>query len=203
MPAGRITMTRHDDKAALRARMGAQRAARDAVWVRETSVRVMDRVCALPEFAAARSIGAYLSIAGEVCVDRAMAAAWAGGKAVYVPAFRRDTGVYGWTRLTAATELVRGRLGVREPAKPEWARGEDVDLMLVPAVALDAEGRRLGRGGGYYDRLLADEVRGRISAGVVFDFQVVDAVPVTAGDRPVDMVVTETHVMRRSGTPSE
>jgi 5-formyltetrahydrofolate cyclo-ligase len=65
----------------------------------------------------------------------------------------------------------------------------------VPALALDAAGRRLGRGGGHYDRLLAG-VRGPIRVGVGYDFQLVELVPAGEGDERVDMVVTDQRLLR-------
>jgi 5-formyltetrahydrofolate cyclo-ligase len=84
-------------------------------------------------------------------------------------------------------------MGIREPdprgRRP--ARVDRVDVVIAPGVAFDAAGRRLGYGGGFYDRLLPRLRPGTPVVGVAFATQVVDAVPATARDAPVDMIVTE------------
>jgi 5-formyltetrahydrofolate cyclo-ligase len=66
-----------------------------------------------------------------------------------------------------------------------------VDLYLVPGLAFTRDGRRLGRGGGYYDRLLAQHARGSIALGVCFAIQLIDILPIESHDQQVDAVVTE------------
>jgi 5-formyltetrahydrofolate cyclo-ligase len=92
--------------------------------------------------------------------------------------------------------LVPGRYGVREPAAsiPGEALGADV-LILVPGVAFDLRGGRLGRGGGVWDRALV-ETHGAPVFGVGYDLQIVDRVPGEAHDRPVDALLTETGIRR-------
>ena len=88
-----------------------------------------------------------------------------------------------------------GRFGIREPrpdngpVEPGAAAGEDV-VWLVPGLGFDRSGRRLGRGRGYYDRLLRG-VRG-LTIGVAFDWQIVPEIPAGALDARMDMLVTET-----------
>ena len=102
-------------------------------------------------------------------------------------------GPLGWAAYTGPADLVRGRFGIpvpsAAPGPPELIAG--ADLVVVPAVAVDRRGNRLGRGGGYYDRSL--ELAGphpRLLALVDAE-NLVDSVPVERHDRPVDAVVTE------------
>jgi 5-formyltetrahydrofolate cyclo-ligase len=88
-----------------------------------------------------------------------------------------------------ANDLRPGLLGIREPTEHcEAIALKRLDLVLVPGVAFDARGRRLGRGKGYYDRLLSD-VRG-VRCGVAFDEQIVPEVPVGPRDALLNCVVT-------------
>ena len=102
-------------------------------------------------------------------------------------------GPLGWATYTGPADLVRGRFGIPVPSAapggPELIAGSD--LVLVPAVAVDRRGNRLGRGGGYYDRSLGFAgPRTRLLA--LLDAEnVVDTVPVEPHDRPVDGVITE------------
>jgi len=99
-------------------------------------------------------------------------------------------------RWTPETKLIDGVFGTREPPKdaPEIVP----DLLIVPLLAFDAEGWRLGYGGGFYDRTLAGlRAEHAITAvGVAFDAQRVDAVPHGAGDQPLDWIVTEETALR-------
>jgi 5-formyltetrahydrofolate cyclo-ligase len=97
-----------------------------------------------------------------------------------------------WARYTG--DLVRAARGLREPAGPRL--GVDAvasaDLVVVPAVAVDRQGTRLGRGGGSYDRALARVGRGVLVVAALYDGELVDRLPAQAHDRPVGAVVTPT-----------
>ena len=101
-----------------------------------------------------------------------------------------------WVALRPDTDLVAGPLGIREPVGPALGADElaGLDLMLVPGLAVDRSGRRLGQGGGYYDRVLASVPAhadgGPMLVAVLFDDEVLDEVPYEAHDCRVDAVVT-------------
>jgi 5-formyltetrahydrofolate cyclo-ligase len=99
-------------------------------------------------------------------------------------------GVLDWA--TGSAELVSGQLGLREPGGPYLGPHavREAGLVLVPALAVDLAGHRLGRGGGYYDRVLATLPRTVLLVAVVFDDEVLADVPVEEHDRPVDGVLT-------------
>lgn len=187
-----------DRKQELRDRVRARRRELTGEWVAEQSARIARRVVDETAFGAATRVSVYLALPREVATRGLIEAAWNAGKSVSVPALRPGGGGYGLARLTPATELVSGPLGVLEPADAEWVEPEDVELMVTPGLAFDSEGRRLGYGGGHYDRLLS-RVRagGGLAVGLAFEFQVVPEVPVGPWDVPVDTVVTETRVRMR------
>jgi 5-formyltetrahydrofolate cyclo-ligase len=104
----------------------------------------------------------------------------------------------------AQSELVPVSFGLLEPP-PELAMRADrvvapsrVDLMLVPGVAFDRQGGRLGHVRGFYDRLLQEAGAGPLRVGLAFECQLVERVPMTAGDEPMDLVITENAVYRVS-----
>ena len=74
----------------------------------------------------------------------------------------------------------------------------DIDLLVVPGLAFNRHGHRLGQGGGFYDRLLSSDEWGGVSCGVAYACQVVPTIPVQAHDRSVDLVVTD-HAVARDG----
>ncbi|MFQ5881627.1 MAG: 5-formyltetrahydrofolate cyclo-ligase [Candidatus Methylomirabilales bacterium] len=95
------------------------------------------------------------------------------------------------------TDLVPGYRGLLEP-RPDRGREvhwEKVEVALVPGLAFDLQGNRLGQGGGHYDRALARTGARSLKIGLAFDFQVVERLPADAHDVPVDLIVTETRAI--------
>jgi 5-formyltetrahydrofolate cyclo-ligase len=160
---------------------------------------------ALPEMAqlAGRTIAAYVAVKGELDPAAALERARARGGKVALPRVSRQAPRLRFHEVAAGAPLasMSGALGLLEPdaGLPEVAVG-DLDVMLVPGVAFDAEGRRLGFGGGYYDGALALARASRSGRpaliGIAYDFQLVDDCPSGAGDVPVDLVVTDARVLR-------
>lgn len=114
------------------------------------------------------------------------------GKTIALPRFSEPDQTYRACEVRdLAGDLCRGRFGIREPSvKCAEIPLKQLDLVLAPGVAFDVRGRRLGRGKGYYDRLLA-AVRGS-RCGVAFEQQMVAAVPVEPHDVSVDCILTPT-----------
>ncbi len=121
----------------------------------------------------------------------------AAGKICALPAFDAATQIYSARRVVnLATDIAIGKFGVREPA----ASCAEIplagfDLVLVPGVAFDSHGHRLGRGQGFYDRILS--AASGVKCGVANDFQLVEQVPTEAHDAPVDFIVTPSRCVRR------
>jgi 5-formyltetrahydrofolate cyclo-ligase len=155
-----------------------------------------NRLIDCPQFIAAQTILAYQSCRQEPSLDYLFthtAKQWGLPRCV--------EGELMWHRWQTSAGLVAGRYGIREPdpQAPLLIPG-DVDLMLVPAVAIDRDGYRLGYGGGYYDRLRADPLWRKIpTIGIVFDFAYVDRLPIDPWDLPLDAVCTELGVTTSRG----
>ena len=134
----------------------------------------------------AQTIVAYYPLPDEVDV-RPLLDAWiAEGKTVFLPkVMGADT--MELRRYTGRDSLQEGAFHILEPVGEPMTDGASVDVVLVPGVAFDAEGHRLGRGRGYYDRFLRTQKAHTI--GVCFDFQKVDEVPVDAFDITIDEVI--------------
>ena len=94
------------------------------------------------------------------------------------------------------TQLKKGRMGIKEVRNPEVYQG-DIAFAIVPGLAFDRQGHRLGYGGGYYDHFLSG-LSGAKTIGVCFRFQCLDGIPFDAHDVPVDLVVTSTGLFRPS-----
>ena len=191
-----------EEKRKIRERMRARRRGVSAAWAAARSAAVCRKVTGLPEFAEARSVGCYLAMRGEVVLDGVLAACRRAGKRVCVPAWRRRAGRYEFVWLGPRAKIREGRWGVPEPVRGRPARRGELDLAVVPGVAFDRQGNRLGHGGGYYDDLLTryggprPDGRRMRRMGVGFDFQIVDALPVTRRDVRMDAVISERRIIR-------
>lgn len=160
-----------------------------AGWVVEASARIVSRLVEIVARQGACRVGCYLARPWEVRTERFVEYCWSTGRQVWVPAVQGRAGQYEWCRYSAGAGVVRGPWGVEQPAVLHPMRGGDLDVVVVPGVAFDSRGNRLGYGGGHFDRLL-EGIRG-LKVGVAFDFQVVGRLPVEPSDRAVELVITE------------
>lgn len=152
-------------------------------------------VAALPPVAAAQSVLGYAAFGSELIVDALLETLLARGTAVHLPWVDGDQ-LQAARVVDLAKDLTPGWRGVREPVRREPVAVTILDVVVAPCVGFDRAGRRLGYGGGHFDRLLARLRPGALVVGVAFDEQMVDKVPTQAHDRTVDLVVTPTTVTR-------
>ncbi|MFF9776123.1 5-formyltetrahydrofolate cyclo-ligase [Streptomyces sp. NPDC013978] len=172
--------------------------------VRKTTAALADRALDLPELAHARTVAAYVSVGSEPGTLALLDALRARGVRVLLPVLLPDNDL-DWGVYAGEASLARvrhgGRMELLEPAGERL--GPDAvttaDVVLLPGLAVDARGMRLGRGGGSYDRVLARlDSAGADPALVVllYDTEVLDRVPEEPHDRPVHAVVTPSGVRR-------
>lgn len=153
----------------------------------ELSLPIVDRI--KPMLAGVETIVAYYSLPDEVDTHDFIDWLIAEGKTVYLPKVISDEDMV-LCRYTGAESLCEGAFGIMEPVGEELPADEAIDVVLVPGMAFDSEGNRLGRGKGYYDRFLKLLTNPRPKLiGVCFDFQKVDMVPTEPTDVKVDVVV--------------
>jgi len=188
-------------KRALRRAMAERR---DALAPQDRAARsqaACQRLLSLPELGArpGRTLSGYVAVRGEIDPAAALDAARSAGAIVTLPRVVSSRPRLRFHRAAAGAALVPGRFGLIEP-DPEAPEVpvERIDVVIVPGLAFDAGGRRLGYGGGYYDEAgTRMRAAGRgLLVGFGYDFQVVDACPWGEGDVVLDMVVTDARVMR-------
>ena len=140
----------------------------------------------LPEMQMAGTVAAYVSVGAEPDTRGLLFALWKRGTYVIVPVLRPD-GDLDWASYEGPESLAPGPRGLLEPTEPR--RGvtaiNSADLVIVPALAVDAGGRRLGRGGGSYDRALARVGGSVLTVALLYDGELVDEVPAAGHDQPV------------------
>jgi 5-formyltetrahydrofolate cyclo-ligase len=158
------------------------------------SASIADRLLAMAELRAARTVMAFWSFGSEVDTLPLLERLEAAGKHVALPRIEdRDVEPVAYA---AGDPLSETSFGAREPAAGRRLDPSELDVVVVPGVAFDREGGRVGYGAGFYDRLLGRVRDDAFAVAVAFGVQVVDRVPAGGTDRRVDAVVTEREVIR-------
>ena len=184
-------------KTALRKAIVLQRNSLSEKEIVERSEAAQAYILADPAWANARSVGVYYAVRQELNTQNLMRRAWADGKQVFLPRTVSGTnGALEFLPYSSASVLQKGAFGIMEPdpktcpAQP--CGGWVPELIIVPAVAYDAKGYRLGAGGGYYDRLFArPSMRAAIRLGLAYAFQLCEELPVDPWDIPMHGICTE------------
>jgi len=155
----------------------------------EWSASICKRLLGLKELQKARRIHAFwpISAKGEVDIRPVISFLHSQGKHIYLPISNGEDLHHGL--FTGESELRVGKFGVMEPIPNPDEVFPDMDIVLVPALAADLEGHRIGYGKGYYDRFLSRSHALKVVP--IFEKQLVGGIPWEAHDVPVDMVVTE------------
>lgn len=166
----------------------------------EAGIRAEELLLASDAFADARSVMVYLPFRGEVPTDLIVRKTLDLGKVVSAPVTLRAERRLEPYRLTGRPdEFRRGAYGILEPdpARCEPVLPGTIDLVVVPGVAFDRSGGRLGYGGGYYDRFLAGEAVGALRVALAFEVQLsAEPLPLDAHDLRMDLLVTERRILR-------
>jgi 5-formyltetrahydrofolate cyclo-ligase len=168
--------------------------------LRARSLAACRLLCEQPEFRRAEVMMTTLSLPHELDTTALALRAWQEGKRVLAPKVsweqRRMLPVEIRSLISDVTE---SPTGMREPIPGMPFPVVDIDLVIVPGLAFDAAGNRLGRGRGFFDRFLSHPDFAGVACALAFEEQYVDKVPVHAHDVPVDMLVTDQQVRRFAG----
>lgn len=183
----------------LRKRLLERRRSLDPSLVHEASSAIAGRIASLPEVREARTVALYQALRNEIETTALWEALRPGGRRILFPRIVAGTRVLAFAPVDDPAELVVGALGVSQPPAGSDVPLEEIDVFVVPALAFDTGGRRLGRGGGYYDATLS-AAPGAFRIGPCLDEQLLDRIPAEAHDQPVDVVITpEREVRSRRG----
>ncbi|MFH1354861.1 MAG: 5-formyltetrahydrofolate cyclo-ligase [Candidatus Omnitrophota bacterium] len=153
------------------------------------SSKIKARLFKIVDFKRAKKVMFYIALDGEVNTEDMIKEAIKTGKVVSIPICRKNIMTMRLCRLEITTKLKKGLYGVSEPAVKKYISSDDLDLVIVPGVAFDKKGNRLGRGKGYYDRFLKKLSPYISTIGLAFDFQILPSLPVTAHDVSVNRVL--------------
>jgi len=167
----------------------------------EKSRRVEENLVAQKEYLEAKSVAGYVAREDEVQTVPILERVIAGGKKMVVPRVDPVSDQLQFFEIRGTRELAPGRFGILEP-KGTGAPVplDETDIVLVPLIAWDGRGYRVGYGKGYFDRALS--TRGSSAAiGLAFESQAVPRVPDSGSDVPLNLVVTENRVVRFGKAP--
>jgi 5-formyltetrahydrofolate cyclo-ligase len=182
-------MNKENEKVALRKII----ATRKQLYSREDfslwSLKIQNRIESMSIFKQARMILLYYSLPDEVQTS-SMLAEWIGRKHCLLPQVQGSNLIV--REYLPGDFLQTGYMGIGESTGNIFRNLDRIDLVIVPGTAFDAEKNRLGRGKGYYDKLLSGTKA--VKTGICYDFQLVEKIPMCAHDIPMDCVVTPTRL---------
>ena len=161
--------------------------------VHEHSARIRDRLLSLDRFREAKSVMLYLPARGEVDTWPLLDHFWEQRAEILLPRCRENApGIMEACAVASREDLGPGCFGLIEPqaGRARKVQTPEPEVILVPALAFDRQGFRLGFGGGYYDRFLPALSCSPLLIGPAYAFQIVDSIPVEPWDRPVEMIAT-------------
>lgn len=179
-----------EEKQTIRKQIFARRAEISNRQAEAWNAQIAQRALSLEEFQKSAAVYAYVDYNREAATRTLIEAAWKAGKKVAVPKVHgKDLVFY---EFTSYDQLEPGYFQIPEPARGAAVNWEDA-LMFMPGVAFDAHRRRVGYGGGFYDRYLEAHSR-HFTAALAFDFQILEAVPYEETDIIPDRVITQTKI---------
>ncbi|CCQ98677.1 5,10-methenyltetrahydrofolate synthetase (modular protein) [[Clostridium] ultunense Esp] len=160
---------------------------------RQFSNRIVERIRRHPRYQRTKVISAYLPFGDEVDILPLLEKAREEGKKILIPRVHRESLSLSFHEWRGVEGLVRGSFGILEPPPSAIPyQGEEADLLLIPGVAFDRKGGRLGYGRGYFDRFLEGMKSSPYLLAPSFAIQVVEEVPMEPWDKRIDAIVTET-----------
>ncbi len=187
------------DKQSIRREILSVRSSLTKDEVNKRSKLIFENLKKFPIFLSANVIHTYISSKkNEVDTVEIIKYLLSSGKKVIVPVVDKERKILLHSELESLSELKPSTFGILEPEIIKEVDIERIDLVLVPAVAVDRRGNRIGFGGGYYDKFL-NQVRCP-KVALVYDFQVVEEIIPSPGDVPVDFIITENEIISCAGT---
>lgn len=174
------------DKAALRRQIRQRKKEMTEAEILRRSARLGELFCACPAYRDAKTVYGYLPYNQEVRTVPILEQALRDGKKVAVPKVYGDTMRFIYLEDFASVE--NSGMGIPEPVADEPVAEDKTALVLMPGVAFTEDGARIGYGGGFYDRFLAQEPA-HPTVALCYDFQVVEKLPTEEFDIPVDLVL--------------
>lgn len=188
-----MALSQQEQKKALRAEVRHRKGGHSKEELDRLSAAIVDRLQAHPRYQRAKTVLLYHPLADEAdifaLVPHSVNPGDSMGKTFLLPKVTGSTTME-LRQYTSPESLERGAFGIMEPHGPLFTAIDKIDLAIIPGMAFDRNGGRLGRGKGYYDRLLPS-LSNAYKIGVCFSFQLYPQIPVTETDMRMDEVITD------------
>ena len=181
-------------KHALRSEMSARRAALPDADAERMGAAICSKILALPAVRDAASVGIYISMKGEARMELLFPSLRAARKKVFVPVISERGGLR-FAELDFLESLVPGPHGTLEPREKKFAAAGHIGAFIVPGLAFDVQGFRVGWGKGYDDQFFAEEGP-CVKVGAAYDFQIAEKIAPEPHDVRMDFVVTEKRIIK-------
>jgi len=153
--------------------------------IAKKSKTIQEFVIKSKEFESAKVVGTYYALGSEVTTELIIKCATILGKKIALPRVEEDKITF--YELSSTKSLIRGRFGILEPQPYEQMN--DIDILIVPGIAFDKKGNRLGYGMGFYDRLLS--CKRTFSIGLAYSFQLLENLPHDKYDKRLNAIASE------------
>ena len=188
------------NKSSIRKKMQDERLLHSDEKRRKKSTEMSKFIFSLPEFETAKNVLFYLSKKYEARTDEMILRSIEAGKAVFLPKTDVKGGALRIYEISSLEKIVRGPFDVLEPdTKGLFADPKKMDLAIIPGVAFDRNGNRIGHGIGYYDKFLKGLKKGAPIIGLAFEFQLAPEIPHEPHDVKVNILITEKRIIRIKG----
>ena len=187
----------------LRKRLKKQRRALNFTIQKKAEVQILHKIIQQPKFHHAKKIGIYLHAFGEVQIQNLIEYFFKKGKDVFLPMICNMNLKLVWIKITQnqyrTKRFAMHRLGMLEPMKSRGLHVSALDFLVLPLLACDQLGTRMGMGAGFYDRTLASAPQRPYRVGIAHDFQLLsEPLQRNAWDQPLDVLITPLKVYRFS-----
>ena len=187
-----------NSKEELRAFMLQKRNSLTKAEVQSSSDIIMKHLFQSKEYQASTEVFTYVSYGCEVDTHKLITDCYDLGKRIFVPKVIGN-GLMEFYQIHGLTELAPGTLGILEPKEGKAMKVQDLcaPLLILPGLAFDPSGNRLGFGGGYYDRYLSRLPKDAIKIALCYEFQVIPEVMTQPYDKTVDIIITEKNIYKK------
>lgn len=189
-------MTIFNDKKTLRKEILAKRKNIDIIEKEEMDKKILDKLCENKYYREAKKIFIYISYDSEINTKSIINKALIDKKKIYVPRTEFKTRLMDAVEIISLDNLLENEYGILEPSiKEHHIDPNELDLIVVPGVAFDRTGGRMGYGAGFYDRYFKkinkDNIKTIVKLALAYEFQVLEKVPMNEDDVPVNYIITE------------
>lgn len=178
----------------LRAEMRAKRRALTPDEISVLSEKIRGMLFTLDCVKKAKGVCSFISAFREPDTVEIIRQLWERNIKVAVPISDTETNTLSLSYIGSMADLTSGAYGILEPSVIKPADEKDIDVILVPGLAFDRNGGRMGFGMGYYDRLLSES--GAVKIGLCYDFQLLDSIPAEKHDVPMNYIITEKEILK-------